>query len=96
MTTKRVHLKSVIHELLWFLRGDTNISYLKENGVTIWDEWADEQGNLGPVYGSQWRSWETTDGQHIDQIANVIEAIKKIRIHVDTLSVLGMWLKSNR
>ncbi|KEO79572.1 thymidylate synthase [Paenibacillus polymyxa] len=77
VTTKRVHLKSVIHELLWFLRGDTNISYLKENGVTIWDEWADEQGNLGPVYGSQWRSWETTDGQHIDQIANVIEAIKK-------------------
>ena len=76
VTTKRVHLKSVIHELLWFLRGDTNISYLKENGVTIWDEWADEQGNLGPVYGSQWRSWETTDGQHIDQIANVIEAIK--------------------
>ncbi|ALA42549.1 thymidylate synthase [Paenibacillus peoriae] len=76
VTTKRVHLKSVIHELLWFLRGDTNISYLKENGVTIWDEWADEQGNLGPVYGSQWRSWETTDGQHIDQISNVIEAIK--------------------
>ncbi len=76
MTTKRVHLKSVIHELLWFLRGDTNISYLKENGVTIWDEWADEQGNLGPVYGSQWRAWETTDGQHIDQITNVIEAIK--------------------
>ncbi|WP_226003109.1 thymidylate synthase [Paenibacillus sp. BJ-4] len=76
VTTKRLHLKSVIHELLWFLRGDTNISYLKENGVTIWDEWADEQGNLGPVYGSQWRSWETTDGQHIDQIANVIESIK--------------------
>ncbi|MET3209558.1 UNVERIFIED_CONTAM: thymidylate synthase [Paenibacillus sp. PvR008] len=76
VTTKRVHLKSVIHELLWFLRGDTNISYLKENGVTIWDEWADEQGNLGPVYGSQWRAWETTDGQHIDQITNVIEAIK--------------------
>lgn len=76
VTTKRVHLKSVIHELLWFLRGETNISYLKENGVTIWDEWADEQGNLGPVYGSQWRSWETADGQHIDQIANVIEAIK--------------------
>lgn len=76
VTTKRVHLKSVIHELLWFLRGDTNISYLKENGVTIWDEWADEHGNLGPVYGSQWRSWESTDGQHIDQIANVIESIK--------------------
>lgn len=76
VTTKRVHLKSVIHELLWFLRGDTNISYLKENGVTIWDEWADEHGNLGPVYGSQWRSWDSTDGQHIDQIANVIESIK--------------------
>ncbi|WP_025716115.1 thymidylate synthase [Paenibacillus sp. 1-18] len=76
VTTKRVHLKSVIHELLWFLRGDTNISYLKENGVTIWDEWADEHGNLGPVYGSQWRSWETPDGQYIDQISNVIESIK--------------------
>lgn len=76
MTTKRIHLKSVVHELLWFLRGDTNTTYLKEHGVSIWDEWADENGELGPVYGSQWRAWESKDGQHIDQIANVIEAIK--------------------
>lgn len=76
MTTKKVHTKSVIHELLWFLAGDTNIKYLKENGVRIWDEWADEQGNLGPVYGHQWRSWPTADGRHIDQIANVIHDIK--------------------
>jgi len=76
MTTKRIHLKSVVHELLWFLSGDTNIKYLKENGVTIWDEWADENGDLGPVYGSQWRSWPTPDGRRIDQIAGVIESIK--------------------
>ncbi|RUT48081.1 thymidylate synthase [Paenibacillus anaericanus] len=76
VTTKRIHLKSVVHELLWFLKGDTNISYLKENGVRIWDEWADENGDLGPVYGSQWRSWESPDGRKIDQIANVVEAIK--------------------
>lgn len=76
VTTKRIHLKSVIHELLWFLKGDTNIAYLKENGVRIWDEWADEDGNLGPVYGSQWRAWETPDGRVIDQITNVVEAIK--------------------
>lgn len=76
VTTKRIHLKSVIHELLWFLKGDTNISYLKENGVRIWDEWADENGDLGPVYGSQWRSWEAPDGTKIDQITNVINAIK--------------------
>ncbi|WP_018884303.1 thymidylate synthase [Paenibacillus massiliensis] len=76
VTTKRIHLKSVIHELLWFLKGDTNTSYLKEHGVTIWDEWADEEGNLGPVYGSQWRAWETPDGRHIDQIANVIDSIR--------------------
>lgn len=76
MTTKRIHLKSVVHELLWFLKGDTNTTYLKENGVSIWDEWADENGELGPVYGSQWRAWESKDGQHIDQIANVIESIK--------------------
>ncbi|WP_019638657.1 thymidylate synthase [Paenibacillus fonticola] len=76
VTTKRIHLKSVVHELLWFLKGDTNIAYLKENGVRIWDEWADENGDLGPVYGSQWRSWEAPDGRKIDQISNVIEAIK--------------------
>lgn len=76
ITTKKLHLKSIIHELLWFLKGDTNIKYLKENGVTIWDEWADENGNLGPVYGYQWRSWPTPDGKHIDQITNVINQIK--------------------
>ncbi len=77
VTTKTVHLKSVVHELLWFLRGDTNIGYLKENGVRIWDEWADEEGNLGPVYGKQWRSWAAPDGTVIDQIAWVIEEIRK-------------------
>ena len=77
VTTKKVHLKSIIHELLWFLKGETNISYLKENGVTIWDEWADEQGNLGPVYGSQWRSWPTPDGRHIDQITQVVNQLKQ-------------------
>src|SRR3954466_5594108 len=76
VTTKKVHLKSIIHELLWFLKGETNIAYLKENGVSIWDEWADENGELGPVYGSQWRSWPAPDGRHIDQIANVIHQIK--------------------
>ena len=76
LTTKKVHLKSVIHELLWFLNGSTNIGYLKENGVSIWDEWADENGDLGPVYGSQWRSWQTSDGRTIDQISNLIENIK--------------------
>lgn len=77
LTTKKLHLRSIIHELLWFLKGDTNIQYLKDNNVTIWDEWADEQGNLGPVYGYQWRSWPTPDGRHIDQISQVIEQIKK-------------------
>lgn len=76
VTTKKLHLRSIIYELLWFLRGDTNIKYLKDNGVTIWDEWADENGDLGPVYGSQWRSWPTPDGRKIDQIANVIHQIK--------------------
>jgi len=76
VTTKRCHLRSIIHELLWFLKGDTNIKYLKENGVRIWDEWADEEGNLGPVYGSQWRSWPTPDGKHIDQISQIIDQIK--------------------
>ena len=76
VTTKKCHLRSIIHELLWFLRGDTNIAYLKENGVSIWNEWADANGNLGPVYGYQWRSWPTPDGGHIDQIRQVIEALK--------------------
>jgi len=76
LTTKKVHLKSIIHELLWFLKGDTNIRYLRENGVTIWDEWADPEGNLGPVYGSQWRSWQGADGIVHDQIAEVIDSIR--------------------
>ena len=77
LTTKKLHLKSIIHELLWFLTGDTNIAYLKEHGVRIWDEWADENGDLGPVYGYQWRSWPAPDGRHIDQIANVVEMIQR-------------------
>ncbi len=77
VTTKKVHLKSVIHELLWFLRGDTNIRYLRDNGVTIWDEWADEHGELGPIYGYQWRSWPAADGRHIDQIARVVDEIRR-------------------
>jgi thymidylate synthase len=76
VTTKKAHLKSIIHELLWFLKGETNIQYLKENGVSIWNEWADENGNLGPVYGSQWRSWKTSDGRSIDQITQLIQNIK--------------------
>ncbi len=76
VTTKKLHLKSIIHELIWFLKGDTNIKYLKDNGVRIWDEWADENGNLGPVYGSQWRSWPTPNGGHIDQITQIINTIK--------------------
>lgn len=76
VTTKKCHLKSIIHELLWFLSGDTNISYLKENGVSIWDEWADEDGDLGPIYGYQWRSWPVPDGEYIDQIAQVVDQLK--------------------
>ncbi|MCX2721905.1 thymidylate synthase [Roseibium salinum] len=76
VTTKKLHLKSIIHELLWFLSGDTNIRYLKENGVKIWDDWADENGNLGPVYGYQWRSWPAPDGRSIDQIANLVDMIR--------------------
>lgn len=76
LTTKKLHTRSIFHELLWFLKGETNIQYLKENKVSIWDEWADENGNLGPVYGKQWRSWETADGKTVDQITNVIEQIK--------------------
>ncbi|MDP2431727.1 MAG: thymidylate synthase [Pseudomonadota bacterium] len=77
LTTKKVHLKSILHELLWFLKGDTNIQYLKDNGVSIWDEWADENGDLGPIYGYQWRSWPAADGRHIDQISEVLETLKQ-------------------
>lgn len=76
VTTKKLHVRSIIHELLWFLRGDTNVQYLRDNDVTIWDEWADEQGNLGPVYGAQWRAWKGTEGRQIDQITNVIDQIR--------------------
>lgn len=77
VTTKKLHLKSIIYELLWFLKGDTNVHYLQEHGVKIWDEWADAEGNLGPVYGKQWRSWEGADGKTYDQILDVVEQIKK-------------------
>lgn len=77
LTTKKLHLRSIIHELLWFLRGDTNLRYLHENKVTIWDEWADDAGDLGPIYGRQWRSWPTPDGRHVDQISEVIEEIRR-------------------
>lgn len=89
VTTKKVHLRSIIHELLWFLKGDTNIRYLHENGVTIWDEWADENGDLGPIYGYQWRSWPTADGRHIDQISQVIQ---EIRSHPDSRRlIVSAW-----
>lgn len=77
LTTKKLHLRSIIHELLWFLKGDTNIAYLKENKVSIWDEWADDEGNLGPVYGYQWRSWPAPDGSHVDQIAQVVKQLRE-------------------
>jgi thymidylate synthase len=77
VTTKKLHLKSIVHELLWFLKGDTNIGYLKDHGVRIWDEWADEHGDLGPVYGAQWRSWPAPDGEHIDQIARAVQQIQQ-------------------
>ncbi|WP_336288268.1 MULTISPECIES: thymidylate synthase [unclassified Bartonella] len=78
LTTKKLHLRSIIYELLWFLKGDTNIAWLKEHGVSIWNEWADEKGNLGPIYGYQWRSWPTPDGRHIDQISNLLTMIKEM------------------
>jgi thymidylate synthase len=77
ITTKRLHVKSIVHELFWFIRGDTNLKYLNENGVRIWDEWADENGDLGPIYGAQWRSWPMPDGTHIDQLANVIAMLRR-------------------
>ena len=77
VTTKKLHVKSIVHELLWFLKGDTNVAYLRDNGVTIWDEWADERGELGPVYGYQWRSWPAPDGRHIDQISQVLAELKR-------------------
>jgi thymidylate synthase len=89
LTTKKVHTKSIIHELLWFLKGETNVRYLQENGVTIWDEWADAHGDLGPVYGYQWRSWPTPDGGHIDQIADVV---KQIRANPDSRRlIVSAW-----
>ena len=92
LTTKKLHLRSIIHELLWFLKGDTNIRYLHENGVTIWDEWADENGDLGHVYGYQWRSWPTPDGGHVDQIAQVVESLRSnpdSRRHIDSAWNVG-------
>jgi thymidylate synthase len=89
VTTKKLHLRSIIHELLWFLQGDTNIRYLRENRVTIWDEWADENGELGPVYGYQWRSWPTPDGRHIDQIGRLVE---RLRTHPDSRRhIVSAW-----
>ena len=93
VTTKKVHLKSIIYELLWFLKGDTNVKYLNDKGVSIWDEWKDENGDLGPVYGAQWRSWKGADGKVIDQITEVIEQIKKIPIPDDSSFPHGMLLK---
>ena len=83
VTTKKLHLRSIIHELLWFLQGDTNIAYLRENGVRIWDEWADENGDLGPVYGHQWRHWKTADGREIDQIAQLVDGLKMFHIRTE-------------
>ena len=91
LTTKKLHLRSIIYELLWFLKGDTNINYLKENGVRIWDEWADEKGDLGPVYGRQWRSWPTPDGQHIDQITSLLD---QIRNNPHSRRMVGLCLES--
>ena len=93
LTTKKLHLRSIIYELLWFLKGNTNIQYLKENKVSIWDEWADENGDLGPIYGKQWRAWRTKEGELIDQIKMVIDQIKNNPDSVECLSTPGMWVK---
>src|ERR1700675_3698221 len=89
LTTKRVHTKSIIHELLWFLAGETNVRYLQDNGVSIWDEWADDDGELGPIYGYQWRSWPTPDGRHIDQLSNVVAEIR--RNHDSRRLIVSAW-----
>src|SRR3546814_4811546 len=88
LTTKKLHLRSIIHELIWFLRGDTNIAWLKENGVNIWNEWADKEGNLGPVYGHQWRSWPLPGGGHVDQITQAIDTIRRSEEHTSELQSL--------
>ena len=94
LTTKKLHLKSIIYELLWFLNGDTNVKYLQENGVRIWNEWADENGDLGPIYGNQWRSWPDYNGGHIDQISEVIDTIKKAEV-IDFIYLQGNHDKDN-
>ena len=99
LTTKKLHIKSIIYELLWFLRGDTNVRWLQERGVSIWDEWADPEGELGPVYGSQWRSWPTPEGRTVDQLSEVIESIRDSphsRRHIVTSSAPGTWGNSRR